>query len=109
MPRLLKDLDSDQFDTRRRAATTLEGWVARPDLGPWLANEFQKALLDPQLSFEVRWQLERWSPRLPEVAAMPIKAVSTADLDRMFAELDADSYATRLGASRRLAWLLHNA
>jgi hypothetical protein len=32
-----------------------------------------------------------------------------ADLDRMFAELDADSYSTRLGASRRLTWLLGDA
>lgn len=107
--RLLKELDSDRFDTRQRAAATFEGWVARPDLGQFLASEFQQALVDPKLSFEVRWQLERWSRRLPEVAAIPVKEVPAGELDRMFAELDADSYAARLGASRRLAWLLGNA
>jgi hypothetical protein len=109
VPRLLRELDSDRFDTRQRAAATIEGWVARPDLGSLLAIEFQQVLIDPRLSFEVRWQLERWSRRLPEVAARPVDDVASADLDQMFAQLDSDSYAARLGASRRLAWLLGSA
>jgi hypothetical protein len=78
-------------------------------LGELLAIAFHQALVDPKLSFEVRWQLERWSRRLPEVPVQPLKEVSNQDLDRMFAELDADSYAMRIGASRRLGWLLGNA
>jgi hypothetical protein len=106
--RLLADLDSNRFDTRRRAASTLEKWIERPEMGGVLADEFQRRLIDPGVSFEVRWRLERWARRLPEVSKQPVEEISPAELERLIAELDADSYALRLGASRRIRWLAQN-
>lgn len=105
---LLCDLDSDRFETRHAAASRIEALLARPELGEWLAAEFQRVLLCPQVSFEVRWRLSGWSRRLP---VPPVEAVgdpSPGELDELVGQLDADSYAVRAGARRRLEWLLDN-
>ena len=67
--RLLHDLDSDRFEVRDRAAQRLEEMVGKPDLGPLLAAEFQRRLVRPDLSFEVRRRLMRWSRQLPSPPA----------------------------------------
>jgi hypothetical protein len=106
--RLLGDLDSDRFEVRRRAAARLEEMVARPELGRLLSGEFNRALLRPDISFEVRWHLEHWSRRLPEAPPEPVADASPEELDRLVRQLDDDSYAVRLGAAQRLQWLTDN-
>jgi len=105
---LLKELDSNQFETRTRAAARIEQLVARPELGELLATEFQQALLRPEVSFEVRSNLRRWQGRLPKVALRPPETITPAELDRLIGQLDADAYGTRLGATQRLLWLVEN-
>jgi len=104
--RLLADLDSPAYSTRQRAAAELADLVAQPDLAEPLAAEFQRVLMETDLSFEVRWQIKRLAGRLPEVPLQPPRPVSPEELDRVVRQLDADSYAVRLGAGQRLDWLL---
>jgi len=104
--RLLEQLDSDQFDARRRAAARLEELVAKPELGRLLAVEFHQTLVRPEVSFEVRWHLQRWCRRLPRVVPKPDQRVSPHELDRLMALLDDDRYNVRVGAAQRLEWLL---
>jgi hypothetical protein len=106
--RLMGDLDSDRFEVRRSAAARLEEMAAQPELGRLLSGEFKRALLRPDISFEVRWHLERWSRRLPEAPAEPVADASPEELDRLVRQLDDDSYAVRLGAAQRLQWLTNN-
>jgi len=103
---LLEQLDSDTFAARRQAVGRVEELVARPELQQLLAMEFYQAELALEISFEVRWQLQRWSKRLPEVFIEPKADVSAEEIDRLIGNLDDDSYAVRLGATRRLEWLL---
>ena len=108
--RLLAQLDDDQFEVRRRAAARLEAMVARPELGRLLAGEFQRAVVAPQVSFEVRWHLERWLRRLPLVppppGGYPAEEVSPEELQRLIRQLDDDAYGVRQWSARRLEWLL---
>jgi hypothetical protein len=106
--RLLTDLNSDRFEVRQKAAEQLEKMVNNAELRRGLATEFQRALVRPDLSFEVRRQLERWSRRLPRPSAEPVPETSPNDLDKLIRQLDDDSYTVRLGASRRIEWLLGN-
>jgi hypothetical protein len=103
---LFDQLDSDTFETRRRAAGRVEQLMARAELQPLLAMEFQQAVLTLDISFEVRWQLERWAKRLPKAFIEPPDNVSGVEITRLIAKLDDDSYAVRLGATRRIEWLL---
>jgi len=105
---LLEELDSSRYDVRRRAAAKIEEFLARPELKSTLATEFRRALLRPELSFEVRWQLERWMRRLPQQASEPPSNVAPEELDRLVKQLDDDSYHVRLGATRRLDWMIGN-
>jgi hypothetical protein len=106
--RLLGELNSDRFEVRRKAAEQLEKMVAKPELGQDLAAEFQRALVRSDISFEVRRQVDRWSRRLPSPPAGPVADASPKELDVLLRQLDDDSYAARLGAARRLDWLLGN-
>ena len=106
--RLLEQLNSDRFEVRRKAADEIDGLVARPELGHKLAGEFQRALVRTDISFEVRRQVERWSRRLPLPPLEPVADVSPQELDDLVRRLDDDSYAVRLGAVRRVEWLLGN-
>jgi len=103
---LIGELDSDRFEVRRRAADRLEELVARPELGRILSAEFQRVLVRPDVSFEVRWHLERWHRRLPEVPPEAAEQISPEQIDRIMQQLEDDSYGVRLGALRRLRWLL---
>ncbi len=106
--RLLGDLDSDRFEVRERAAGRLEELLAKPELGPLLAAEFRRRLVRPDLSFEVRRRLMRWSRQLPSPPAGPPGNASPKELDELIRQLDDDSYSVRLGAVQRLDWLLGN-
>lgn len=107
LPRLLEELDHADFKVRHRAAATLEQWVDTAELSTLLAGEFERRLLDPATSFEVRWQLERWQRRLPPLAERwPSGETSLEELGRLIAQLDDDSYGVRVGALRRLLWIV---
>ena len=62
------------------------------------------------VSFEVRWQLSRWMRQLPAAPPPPAAAgrLSGEQLDALIRQLDDDRYAARVGAARRLDWLLGN-
>jgi len=110
--RLLAEMDSEEYSVRRQAATRLGELVEQPKLGEALAAEFQRVLMQADVSFEVRCQLERFAAKLPPPPRDPPAAVAPEELDRVLRQLDDDSYAVRLGAGRRLEWLLghpHNA
>ncbi len=106
--RLLVELNSDRFEVRRKAADELEKLVAKRELGRELAAEFQRTLVQSDISFEVRRQVERWSRRLPSPPTAPVADVSPKELDELIRRLDDDSYGVRLGAARRVEWLLGN-
>ena len=108
LPKLLKELDSPRFDVRQRAAGEIESWLGRVDLVRVLADEFSRRLLDPQLSYEVRWRLERWSRRLPPAGVHPAGETSDEELQRLVRQLDDDNFAVRVGAARRIQWLADN-
>ena len=101
---LIAKLDSNRYEVRQQAVEALEALVARPNLGPLLSAEFQRALLRPEVSFEVRYYLGVWQKRLPKATAEPPGEMSREEIDRLVRRLDDDSYAARLGADERLRW-----
>jgi hypothetical protein len=106
--RLLGELDSDRFEARRAAAEQFEKLMAKPELRRGLAAEFQRTLVRSDISFEVRRQVERWSRRLPLPPAEAVADVSPKELDVLVRQLDDDSYGARVGAAKRVDWLLGN-
>ncbi len=104
--RLMADLDSDSFEVRNRAAKRLEEMIAQPELGPFLADDFQRTLIRTDVSFEVRKRLEGWRRQLPPPKLKPVGNVSPEELDKLIGQLDDDSYPVRLGAAERLDWML---
>jgi len=103
---LIRQLDADQFATRRQAFARLQQLRSRVDAATTLAEEFHKALLSPQTPFEVRRQVERLASGLPRAATAPQPVPTAEEIDRLVAQLDDNQYGVRLGASRRLEWLL---
>ena len=106
VPQVLAQLDSDRFHVRQQAAEQVEQWIARPELGRMLAEEFQRVLVAADTSLEVRKRLERWQRGLPKVDLAPAGAVSPEEIDRLVGQLEDDSYAVRAWATSRLEWLL---
>jgi hypothetical protein len=104
--RLVADLDSDRFAVRRKASARLGAMIARPELGALLAEEFDRVLVRPNVSFEVRSRLERLRERLPPTPPKPTETITAAGLDRLVRQLDDASYSVRLGAARRLERML---
>jgi hypothetical protein len=82
--------------------------VAKPELGPILAEEFQRVLVQPDTSFEVRKRLEALKLGLPDVAAGPAADVPLEEIDRLVVQMEDSSYSARLAAMIRLQWLLGN-
>jgi len=103
---VLTDLDSDRFHVRQQAAEHVEQWIARPELGRMLAEEFQRVLVAPETSLEVRKRLERWQRGLPKIELAPADGGSPEEIDRLVGQLEDDSYAVRAWAASRLEWLL---
>jgi hypothetical protein len=107
--RLLRDLDADGYAVRDRAAQRLRQMAARPELRRPLAEEVERTLLSPQLSFEVRVQLERLARDLPRVAPEPAGETSPEEIRSLIGQLEDESYGVRRGATKRLEWLLGDA
>ena len=106
--KLVEELDSDRFSVRRQAGAKLEQLASQPELGPLLAEQFERVLIMPETSFEVRKRLGELCRDLPKVGIEPVNEVPAEELDRLVGQLEDDSYGVRLGATRRLEWLLGN-
>lgn len=106
--RLIEDLDSDHYETRREAARRLEAICERKEAAPLLAAEIQRVLISTAVSFEVRQRLEHLRTRLPETPPAPAQEAAEEELDELVTQLGDDSYGSRLAARRRLEWLLTN-
>lgn len=108
--KLLGDLDSDHFVVRREAAAHLRRMARRPEMRRMLAEEFERVLLSSETSLEVRSQLERLrvDADLPRAVPEPSAKTSAEEVQRLVGQLDDASYARRLGAARRLEWLLRD-
>ena len=105
---LVHKLDSDEFYVRQQAAEQLRALTLRPELSRVLAQQFDRILTSTEASFEVRKQLAPLRRSLSEAPSAPVGEASADDVARLIDQLDADSYATRLGATSRLEWLLGN-
>jgi hypothetical protein len=105
---LLTELDSSRYEVRDKAAGELQRLVtsATPERQRVLAVELRARLIVPETSFEVRSQVARWLPLLPPDRPEPSGDVAPAELDDAVRQLDAESYAARLGAASRLSWYL---
>ncbi len=102
---LIAELDSDRYAVRRAAAERLEALARRQELGPLLAELFQRQLLRVETSLEVRTRLEQLGRDLPKVSVAPPDEVDDQEVRRLVELVEADSYAQRLGAAKRLEWL----
>jgi hypothetical protein len=105
---LIEQLDSPRFDVRRRAAERLEVLCARPGVARLAAETFERLLVSPGISFEVRSRLKQLKRDLPAVERRPADEVSLEEIGRLIARLEAASFSVRLGARKRLEWLLEN-
>jgi hypothetical protein len=106
---LLRDLDAEHYDVRLGAQREIERLLDDPDRQAALARRFQRLLREPDVSFEVRYHVQRWLHRLPGPMAestLPDADVSAEDLDRWIDRLDADDFAQRVAARDRIEWLL---
>ena len=106
---LLADLDADEFSVRTAAFKRLEELSVREDAKHLLAESVGRALIDSDISFEVRKQLERLERALPPTEPAPAPSADVETVDRLLVQLADDSYARRLGAESRLQWLLDTA
>jgi hypothetical protein len=106
--RLIEALDNDQFDVRQAAAKKLDEMTAQSKNGPLLSSEFQRALLQPDLSYEVRMRLQQWKRRLPKIAAKTAIEIAPGEIDQVVQQLNDNSYAVRLSAKQRLESMLDN-
>jgi hypothetical protein len=102
----VRQLDSDQFEARQQAVVKLQQIKTRPGAAVILAEEFQRALVSPETSFEVRRQVERLRTGLPPVDADRREAAPLEEIGRLVGQLEDNRYSVRLGATRRLEWLL---
>lgn len=105
---LLKGLDSDDFCVRQEAAAKLNRLATQPGLQEILAVELDRVLVAADTSLEVRKHVEHLRRALPPVALQPAGDVAIGEIDQLVRQLENDSYAMRLGATRRLEWLLSN-
>jgi hypothetical protein len=103
---LIRGLDSERFDARERAAAQLRQLAADPETAISVAEKLRQVLVAPDISLEVRKQLERLQPLFPQVSLPRKDGVSGMELDRLVRQLESDSYGARLAAAKRLEWLL---
>jgi len=105
---LLRDLDSERFVVRQEAASRLGQLAAQPELAETVAAEFQRVLGSSGTSLEVRKQLEALLGKDAARPQPPQEHVSPEEIDRLIAQLEDNSYGVRVGAAKRLQWLLGN-
>ncbi len=103
---LVQQLNSDRFEARQQAVSKLQAIKTRPGAGPVLAEEFRRVLLSAETPFEVRRQVERLQAGLPAVDEKRLDSVPKEEIGRLMRQLEDDRYGVRLGAKRRLEWLL---
>lgn len=106
---LFVDLDADEFSVRTAAFERLQELSTQENARPLLAEAVTRAMVDTEISFEVRKQLERLGRDLPVVDLAPALKTDVLTIDQLLAQLADDSYARRLGAESRLRWLLAGA
>ncbi|MHB8897704.1 MAG: hypothetical protein ACYC6Y_03040, partial [Thermoguttaceae bacterium] len=107
---LIVDLDAGEFAVRTGAFQRLERLSADEASRQVVAEAVERAIVDAEISFEVRKQLQRLRRDLPPASLAPDSAQVDAEVvDRLLLQLGDDSYARRLGAESRLHWLLGNA
>ena len=102
---LIAKLDADRCDIRDRAARRLHKLAERPSLGPMLAVEMRRALVDESASFELRARLTPILARLPN-ATVPATTVDKAEITRLVEHLEDNSFGVRKTAADRLAWII---
>jgi hypothetical protein len=102
-------LDSEKFSARDDSAQRLQRLAENPDLGVYLVSEFQRVMLLPDTSFEVRAQLERLLKQLPPGLAAADTKPSLAELGAVLDRTNSDSSAVRDSAQRRLSLMLRQA
>ncbi|HUY88381.1 MAG TPA: hypothetical protein VMV10_06580 [Pirellulales bacterium] len=103
---LIGQLDAPRFEIRQRAAASLAELSQEPAQQEPLAKAIHEVLLQPDTSFEVRSRLEPLLKKLPPTEPPVPLDISTEEIDRLIARLDAGKYAERLGAAARLKWLV---
>ena len=106
--RLVEQLDSDTFIDRKTATNRLSDLVSQPAMGKILAQEFERILLQVETSFEVRKHLEQLSRDLPPPEPEPGGEVSADEIERLVTQLEDDSFAKRMGAAKRIDWVLND-
>ncbi len=104
--KLVEELDSDNFAHRKAATLRLRLLVAQPALGTILAGEFERTLLQTEISFEVRKRLEQLLRDLPAAEPEPSGKVSPDEIEQLVNQLEDDSFARRLGAAKRIDWVV---
>ncbi len=103
----IKQLDSDDFATRNRAAERLTRRVAEPALAEFLSEEFARTLLASETSFEVRSQLESLTRPLKPVAPLTDEPrPRVADLGPLLDQLNSNTSSQRDSARRRIQSML---
>lgn len=105
---LVRQLDSDQFAVRQQAVAKLQQLKSRSEAAEVLAKEFHRALVSPDTPFEVRRQVERLTVGLPRVDAACAQLATSEEIGRLVGQLEDNRYGVRLGATRRLEWLLES-
>ena len=106
--RLVEQLDSDTFIDRKTATNRLSDLVSQPAMGKILAQEFERILLQVETSFEVRKHLEQLSRDLPPPEPEPGGEISADEIARLVTQLEDDSFAKRMGAAKRIDWVLND-
>ncbi len=107
--RLISELDADSYLVRREALARLEQIAEQPEASRPLREEIRRRLGSPDTSFEQRHQLSRIESRLPgETPAAAPEPPRPGEIGRLVRQLEADSYATRVGASQRLRAILQH-
>ena len=106
--KLVKQLDSDRFADRKAAVDRLRHLAARPALGTVLAREFERTLLQAEISFEVRKHLQQLLRDLPPAEPEPGGKISADEIERLVTQLEDDSFAKRLGAAKRIDWVVND-
>ncbi|MCR4413317.1 MAG: hypothetical protein NUV77_12935, partial [Thermoguttaceae bacterium] len=102
---LIRQLDSEQYAVRQRAADRLRELARRPETASALAQEVQRVLHAADTSFEVRRALESLSAHLPPATEALPPAVNAEEIDRLVRQLEHDDFGRRAAARRRLEWL----
>jgi hypothetical protein len=106
LPRLIANLDSEDFEERRHAAERLEELASASHWQERLAAAIGQALVDPMTSIEVRGRLTRLAESLPKYEPEFPKELPPGELEVLIGQLDANFFGVRLGAANRLRWLV---